>query len=63
MKSQFEPMQQTIRKAVGRPPTVAKRFAHLEDLTRFLKKYAPQALARVEGDFYPVRKTVGLGRA
>ena len=52
-------MQQPVRKTVGRPLTISRRLAHLEDMIAFLKKYAPKALAKVEGDFYPVRKTVG----
>jgi hypothetical protein len=62
MKAQIEPMQQPVRKVVGRPPTVSQRLAHLEDLTGFLKKYAHGSLARAEGDYFPIRKVVGHSR-
>lgn len=62
VKTETEPMQQPIRKGVGRPLTVSQRLAHLEDLTGFLKKHAHGALAKSEGDFFPVRKTVGYPR-
>ena len=54
-------MQQPIRKSVGRPLTPQKRLAHLEDMIAFLKKHAPHALVKIEGDYYPVRKKVGRG--
>ncbi len=55
-------MQQPVRKVVGRSPTMSKRLAHLEDLTRFLKQHAHGALTRAEGNYFPVRKTVGRPR-
>ena len=33
MKAEIEPMQQPVRKVVGRPPTVSQRLVHLEDLS------------------------------
>jgi hypothetical protein len=62
MKSGVEPMQQPVRKIVGRPPTASRRLAHLEDLTAFLKKYVHGAFARTEGDYFPLRKAVGRPR-
>ena len=62
MNGEKEPGQQTIRKIVGRPQTVSRRLAHLEDLTVFLKKYAPIVFSKMEGDAFPVRKTVGRPR-
>jgi hypothetical protein len=59
MKIEVEPMQQPIRKMVGRPLTMSRRLAHLEDLTDFLKKHAPKLLVRTEGDYFPVRMIVG----
>jgi hypothetical protein len=55
-------MQQPIRKIVGRRRTPLETLAHLEDLTHFLKEHVEGALTRVEGDFFPVRKTVGRSR-
>ena len=62
MKPKIEPMQQPIRKVVGRPLTLSRQLAHLEDLTVFLKKHAHGALSRSEGEYYPIRKTVGRPR-
>ena len=62
MKAEIEPMQQPVRKVVGRPPTVSQRLAHLEDLTGFLRKHAHGAFARAEGDYFPIRKVVGRPR-
>ena len=62
MKAEIEPMQQPVRKVVGRPPPISKRLAHLEDLTDFLKKHAHGSFAKSEGDYYPVRKIVGRPR-
>jgi len=45
MKTGAEPMQQPIRKTVGRPPTPSRRLAHLEDLAAFLKKHSHGAFA------------------
>ena len=55
-------MQQPVHKVVGRPLTMSQRLAHLEDLIAFIKKFAPEALANREGDYYPVRKVVGRPR-
>ena len=62
MKTGVKPMQQPIRKIVGRPPTPSRRLAHLEDLAAFLKKHSHGAIARVEGDYFPLRKAVGRPR-
>jgi hypothetical protein len=62
MKVEIEPMQQPVRKVVGRPPAMTRRLAHLEDLAGFLKKHAHGSLAKTEGDYFPVRKTVGQPR-
>jgi hypothetical protein len=62
MKAEIEPMQQPVRKAVGRLPTVSQRLAHLEDLTAFLKQHAHGAFAKAEGEYFPIRKVVGHPR-
>lgn len=62
MKAQVEPMQQPIRKTVGRFPKASNNLARLEQLNTFIYKYAPNALANREGDYYPVRKVVGRVR-
>jgi hypothetical protein len=62
MKAEIEPMQQPVRKVVGRPPTISQRLAHLEDLSRFLKKHAHGALVRAEGEYFPIQKAVGRPR-
>jgi hypothetical protein len=55
----IEPLQQPVRKSVGRPLSVSKQLVYLEDLTDFLKKHVPEAFAKIEGDYFPVRKIVG----
>ncbi|MGZ4973216.1 MAG: hypothetical protein ACXWJB_08115 [Limisphaerales bacterium] len=62
MKTEIEPMQQPVRKAVGRPADASKRLSQIEDLNSFLKKHAHGALSKSEGDYFPVRKTVGRAR-
>jgi hypothetical protein len=62
MSLQAEPMQQPIRKAVGRPVTPSQQLACVEDLTAFIQKNVPEAFARREGDRFPVRKAVGRPR-
>jgi hypothetical protein len=62
MKAEIEPMQQPVRKVVGRPLTMSRRLAHLEDLAGFLKKHTHGSFAQAEGDYFPVRKTVGRPR-
>ncbi|MGA2662806.1 MAG: hypothetical protein ABSH34_35445 [Verrucomicrobiota bacterium] len=62
MNAKIEPMQQPVHKVVGRPLTTSRRLAHLQDLAGFLNKRAPGALARAEGDYFPIRKTVGHPR-
>jgi hypothetical protein len=62
MKVEIEPMQQPVHKMVGRPLTMSRRLANLEDLAAFLKKHAHGTLVKAEGDYFPVRKTVGRPR-
>ena len=52
-------MQQPVRKVVGRYPANSNPLVRLEQLIDFLKKYAPEALANREGDYYLVKKVVG----
>lgn len=63
MKMETEPMQQPVRKAVGRPADASKRLSQIEDLQRFLTKYAHGTLSKSEGDYFPVRKIVGRPRS
>jgi hypothetical protein len=63
MKVVADLVQQPIRKFVGRTRSPSERLACVEDLTAFVRKYAPRSLARVEGDYFPVRKVVGRSRA
>jgi hypothetical protein len=63
MTCEAEPFQQPIRKAVGRPPTPSQRLARVEQLTAFVRKFAHEAFARAEQDYFPVRKAVGRPRA
>jgi hypothetical protein len=62
MKAEIEPMQQPVRKVVGRPLTMSRRLAHLEDLAGFLKKNTHGSFASDGGDYFPIRKTVGRPR-
>ena len=62
MKAEIEPMQQPVRKVVGRPATMSRRLAHLEDVTGFLKQHAYGALAQADGDYFPIQKVVGRPR-
>jgi hypothetical protein len=62
MKTQFEPMQQPIRKVVGRPLTASQRLAILEDLANFVERHSHGSFTRTDGDYFPVRKTVGQAR-
>jgi hypothetical protein len=55
-------MQQPIHKVVGRPLTMSRRLAHLEDLAGFLKKHAHGSFAQAGGDYFPIRKIVGRPR-
>jgi hypothetical protein len=61
MKVEIEPMQQPVRKVVGRPIAMSKRLANVEDLNRLIKKHAHGSFAP-EGDYFPVRKVVGRPR-
>ena len=63
MSIRVEPMQQPIRKAVGRPLSATARLACVEEMRTFVQNYAAGALARTEGDYFPVRKTVGRPRS
>jgi hypothetical protein len=60
--AKVEPLQQPVRKAVGRPATERQRLVCVEELVAFVNKYAPGSLKRVEGDRFPVRKAVGRPR-
>jgi hypothetical protein len=62
MKTKVEPMQQAVRKIVGRPPVISRRLAHLEDLAAFLIKHSHEAITRHERELVPVRKIVGRPR-
>ena len=57
--AKVEPLQQPVRRAVGRPATALLRLACVEELVIFVQKYAPGTLERAERDDYPVRKAVG----
>ena len=59
---EIEPMQQPIRKVVGRPLTMYRQLTNLEELAGFLKKHAHGSLTRTEGDYFPIQKTVGRPR-
>jgi hypothetical protein len=63
MVYEAEPMQQPIRKAVGRPPTPRLRLWRIEQLGSFVRKFAHEALTRTEPDAFRVRKAVGRPRA
>jgi hypothetical protein len=62
MKAQIEPMQQPVRKVVGRPLTISQKVVLLEDLADFIKKYTHGAIVKAEGDYFPIRKVVGRPR-
>ena len=62
MKNRFEPMQQPIRKVVGRPLTISQQLVNLEDLANFVERHTHGSPVRAEGDYFPVRKTVGQPR-
>ena len=59
MAIEFEPLQQPIRKVVGRPATLSQRFVRPEELIAFCQKFAHEALARTEPDYFTLRKIVG----
>jgi len=61
MKVEIEPMQQPVHKVVGRPISISKRLANVEDLNRLIKKHAHGSFAS-DGDYFPVRKVVGRPR-
>jgi hypothetical protein len=62
MKVEIEPMQQPVYKVVGRPISMSKRLANVEDLNRLIKKHAHGSPIRVQEDYFPVRKAVGRPR-
>jgi hypothetical protein len=62
MKVEIEPMQQPVHKVVGRPISMSRRLANVEDLNRLIKKHTHAAFAKPEGDYFPVRKVVGRPR-
>jgi len=49
-------MQQPIHKVVGRPLTMSRRLAHLEDLAGFLKKHAQWIIRPSRGRLLPGSK-------
>jgi hypothetical protein len=60
MNRTVEPMQQPVRKVVGRPPSASQRLALLEEFNRFVEKHARHGIPpKPEGDYFPVRKVVG----
>ena len=63
MEHEVEPMQQPIRRIVGRKRTQSERIVALENLNHFLKQHPPAALVRREGEYFPVRKIVGRPRS
>lgn len=62
MKPEIEPMQQPVRKVVGRPISMSKRLANVDALNRLIKKHVHGSFAQPEGDYFPVRKVVGRPR-
>ena len=62
MKVEIEPMQQPVHKVVGRPISMSRRLANVEDLNGLIKKHTHAAFAQPEGDYFPVRKVVGRPR-
>jgi len=62
MNVEIEPMQQPVHKVVGRPISMSRRLANVEDLNRLIKKHTHAAFAKPEGDYFPVRKVVGRPR-
>jgi hypothetical protein len=61
MKAQIEPMQQPVRKVVGRRNKAVHNLARLEQLNAFIYKFAKNEFPA--GEFFPIRKTVGRTRA
>ena len=55
-------MQQPVRKVVGRPISMSKRLANVEDLNRLIKKHVHGSFIQPEGDYFPVRKVVDRSR-
>ena len=55
-------MQQPVHKVVGRPLTMSRRLAHMEDLAGFLKKHTHGSFVKAGGEYFPIRKTVGRPR-
>jgi len=62
MDYEAEPMQQLIRKAVGRPSTPRLQLLRAEQLANFVRKFAHKSFERGEQNFFPVRKAVGRSR-
>jgi hypothetical protein len=60
MKAEIEPMQQPIRKVVGRFPKTSNHLVRLEQLNAFIYKFAKNEFP--PGELFPVRKTVGRPR-
>jgi hypothetical protein len=60
MKAEVEPMQQPVRKVVGRFPTTSNQLVRLEQLNAFIFKFAKNEFPA--GELFPIRKTVGRPR-
>ena len=63
MKTDVEPMQQPIRRVVGRPRSQRATLVNIDQLNCFILKYARRSMAGTEGDYFQVRKAVGKSRA
>jgi hypothetical protein len=61
MKAEIEPMQQPVRKVVGRFPATSNQLVRLEQLNAFIFKFAKNEFPA--GELFPVRKTVGRPRS
>jgi hypothetical protein len=59
MNIQVEPLQQPIRKLVGRPRDPRQVLNRLHDLQLFARNITQGRELIREGDYFPVRKVVG----
>jgi len=57
MKPEMEPLQQPVRKVVGRFPAHHNALVRLAQLNAFVHKFANNEFPA--GDLFPVRKVVG----
>jgi hypothetical protein len=60
MKAQIEPMQQPVRKVVGRFPKESNPLVRLAQLNAFVQKFDKNEFPA--GELYPIRKVVGRAR-